>query len=443
VESRPDAGTKIILLASVIALLIVITGFFSIDRTRKMRDEFFQVTGETLPLSMELSRVLALQTAQLDLLEKAPALMGSGAMEQQKKVRGDREDPPPASKRKAKDVRLGAMRGIGKTFVQLDIQLQASLKDATTLAEGMARDTDDPPALREKEARILQQLSRIGQEQTVYKNRSLQLLKQIANRQTEPVPKAAQGTRKIGIGLIALTESLLNEQVELAVQASESVINHQRSVLHVALGVTVLTLALGIFLVLRILNVEEERRHADSQINFMAIHDPLSGLFNRRHFLAQLEVAVAAAHRYEHPLSLCICNLDDFKQVNDTHGHQAGDEVIRQFGKLIQKEIRADDFAGRYGGDEFCIALNHTPAATAGDVLERMRSGLADLAFRDESGKYFQVSATFGVADLDPDQPGKGVLIESADQTLNRARGSGGNRVEIQEAPGASKPAST
>jgi len=293
VKTKPDAGTKIILLASVIALLIAITGFFSIDRTRRMKDSFVRLAEQNLPFSLTLSRILTLQTAQVEILAQARSALAA----------------PPASP-----------------------------------APGPADRPGDLP---------------------------------------QDAPLAAD----------------------------------------------IAPYAIGVFLVLRILSVVEERRSAISQLKFMSIHDPLSGLYNRRHFLNQLEMAVAAAHRYEHALSLCLCDLDDFKQVNDTYGHRAGDEVIKQFGKVILQEIRADDFAGRYGGDEFCIALSHTSADTARDVLERIRSRLEGLAFRDDGGKYFQVSATFGVADLDKERPSRDVLIESADQALYRAKGAGQNCV--------------
>lgn len=168
----------------------------------------------------------------------------------------------------------------------------------------------------------------------------------------------------------------------------------------------------------------------------MSTYDPLSGLFSREEFLDRLEVAVAAAHRHQYPLSLCLFDLDDFKQVNETHGPAAGDEVIHQVGKLIRREIRTDDLAGRYGGDAFCIALSHTPAAQAGEVVERIRSGLAQLVFRDPEGRYFQVSACFGVCDMDPEKPARAVLTKEADRAVSRAKGGGRNRVEVRASCG-------
>jgi diguanylate cyclase (GGDEF)-like protein len=232
----------------------------------------------------------------------------------------------------------------------------------------------------------------------------------------------------------------LNEQEDAAARSSQTVDRHARVMRNAVAGFTLFTFAVGVFLLLEIRKTVAERRDAMNRLEFMAIHDPLSGLFNRRHLLNQLEVAVAAAHRHEHALSLCMCDLDDFKQVNDTRGHQAGDEVIRQFGRLIGKEIRVDDFAGRYGGDEFCIVLNHTQASSAVEVIERIRSGLERLAFRDHRGEFFQVSATFGVSELDRDLPTQGVLIESADQALYQAKAEGRNRVGTRHVPAACQP---
>jgi diguanylate cyclase (GGDEF)-like protein len=231
-----------------------------------------------------------------------------------------------------------------------------------------------------------------------------------------------------------------NEQDPATARSSETVTRHARVMRNAVAAFTLFTFAVGVFLLLEIRKMVGERRDAMNRLEFMTIHDPLSGLFNRRHLLNQLEVSVAAAHRYDHPLSLCLCDLDDFKQVNDTRGLQAGDEVIRQFGQLIGKEIRVDDFAGRYGGDEFCIVLNHTPAGNAAEVIERIRSGLERLAFRDQRGGFFQVSATFGVSELDRDLPTKGVLIESADQALYQAKAEGRNRVVARHVPAACQP---
>ncbi len=419
-ETKLDAGTKIILLASVIALLIAITGFFSIDRAKKMKEEFFQLVGEDLPLSMALSRVLALQTGQVDLLEQTAPQEGKTSLREH-----------------------GALAGLRASFARLDRQVEEALQDAGNAAGKMTRDTD-PPAARGQEPRIRRQLSEIARQQSDYEERSLRLLDRLEAGEDETLPAQTQEAREMGAALLTLTERLLKEQEEFTTLAADAVMSHQRSVLHVILGITTLTYAIGVFLLLRILNVVEERRHAESQLKFMARHDPLSGLFNRRQFMNQLEMFVAAAHRYEHPVSLCICDLDDFKKVNDTYGHRAGDEVIKQFGKLILQEIRVDDFAGRYGGDEFCIALNHTPAESAREVLERIRVQLEGLAFRDDGGAYFQVSATFGVADLDKDRPSKDVLIESADEVLYEAKNAGRNHVVIREAPdssGGDKPA--
>jgi diguanylate cyclase (GGDEF)-like protein len=230
------------------------------------------------------------------------------------------------------------------------------------------------------------------------------------------------------------------EQDPATVRLSETVTRHARVLRNTVAAFTLFTFSVGIFLVLEIRKIVGERRDALTRLEFMAIHDPLSGLFSRRHLLHQLEVAVAAAHRYEHPLSLCMCDLDNFKQVNDTRGHQAGDEVIRQLGQLIGKEIRVDDFAGRYGGDEFCIVLNHTPAGKAAEVIERIRTGLERLAFRDPQGGFFQISATFGVSELDRDLPTKGVLIESADQALYQAKAEGRNRVVTRHVTAACQP---
>lgn len=172
-----------------------------------------------------------------------------------------------------------------------------------------------------------------------------------------------------------------------------------------------------------------ERRHAEDHLRQEARHDALTGLLNRRYFLQRLQIAAGAAWRHSQPLSLCICDVDRFKEVNDTHGHVSGDLVLTAFGKLIQEQLRAEDLAGRVGGDEFCIAFPYTPSAAAASALERIRARLAQQRFTSGTGVEFPVSASFGLIDLPPDRTSTEALIEAADQALYRAKRSGRNLI--------------
>jgi diguanylate cyclase (GGDEF)-like protein len=111
-----------------------------------------------------------------------------------------------------------------------------------------------------------------------------------------------------------------------------------------------------------------------------------------------LASAVENSKRYNFPLSLGICDLDDFKQVNDQFGHQAGDGVLKEFGKIVREQFRRADFGGRYGGDEFLIVFPHTPAGGAGECLRRVRTSLEQVPFQFEDTSY-RAACSAGVAD--------------------------------------------
>ena len=171
-----------------------------------------------------------------------------------------------------------------------------------------------------------------------------------------------------------------------------------------------------------------QRKYAEQELLRAATHDALTGLFNRHHFMESLELAAHAAKRYSYPVSLCLCDLDNFKAINDTHGHRAGDEVLAAFGKIIRDQFRAEDFAGRYGGDEFCIVFPHVSSGEAGVCVERIRGLLHERVFGKRNDGTFRATASFGIAELSPETDGAKALLDTADQALYDAKGAGRNR---------------
>lgn len=140
-------------------------------------------------------------------------------------------------------------------------------------------------------------------------------------------------------------------------------------------------------------------------VNQQATRDGLTGLYNRRYFDETLADHLAAAIRYERELSLVLFDLDGFKQINDSRGHPAGDEVLRQFAGILQSSARRADIVCRYGGDEFAVILPETGREEAHTFVARI---IRSLAGREDS-----LSVTAGVAAL----PGEN-LIEKADADL-------------------------
>ena len=166
-----------------------------------------------------------------------------------------------------------------------------------------------------------------------------------------------------------------------------------------------------------------------------ATRDELTGLYNRRHFNEAFESFMGTANSHGHALSLAVCDLDRFKQINDTYGHPAGDEVIRRFAANISGILRGKDLAARVGGDEFCILFPFTTAAEAAIGLERLRVGLGEESFVGPEGQAFKANATFGVAELVPGMS-RDELMKSADDALYEAKRRGRNQVVVNAPEG-------
>jgi diguanylate cyclase (GGDEF)-like protein len=153
--------------------------------------------------------------------------------------------------------------------------------------------------------------------------------------------------------------------------------------------------------------------------------DPLTGLLNRRVFDEALRREVARARRYEYPLSLTLLDLDHFKQVNDAHGHRAGDRVLEQFARLLTGFFRESDTVHRYGGEEFAVLLPHTPYGGALDAVRRVVAVAAETPVQIGRAE-LRVTVSAGVASLE--QAVERDLVAEADAALYEAKRQGRNR---------------
>ena len=164
-----------------------------------------------------------------------------------------------------------------------------------------------------------------------------------------------------------------------------------------------------------------------------ALVDGLTGLANRRQCEEALTSEIARADRLGTTLTVVLADLDDFKAINDDHGHATGDDVLREFAAVLRATVRDSDVAGRWGGEEFMLLLPGADAVGAAQLADRVRSSLAERSFLGAEGSVVSVTASFGVAQhtLGSDERD---LFAAADRALYRAKREGKNRVELDAA---------
>jgi two-component system cell cycle response regulator len=161
-----------------------------------------------------------------------------------------------------------------------------------------------------------------------------------------------------------------------------------------------------------------------------AITDALTSLNNRRYMETHLATLVEQAHARAKPLTVLVLDIDFFKAVNDTHGHEAGDDVLREFAMRLKKSIRGIDLACRYGGEEFVVVMPDTDMAVATMVAERLRRRIAADAFAINRGEHkVAVTISIGLAALGGAGDVAADVLKRADQALYRAKRDGRNRV--------------
>ncbi|MBI5846665.1 MAG: GGDEF domain-containing protein [Nitrospirae bacterium] len=163
------------------------------------------------------------------------------------------------------------------------------------------------------------------------------------------------------------------------------------------------------------------------QLESAAFIDILTGCYNRRALNSYIDHDIADAQRYGRDLSVIMIDIDYFKRVNDTYGHEAGDSVLSVVSKMVSSTVRKSDYLARYGGEEFVLVLPNTGLLNAADLAERLRKKV-EACVIDISGQAVSVTASFGVATLKEGHDRTQLLLD-ADRMLYRAKGRGRNRV--------------
>lgn len=188
-------------------------------------------------------------------------------------------------------------------------------------------------------------------------------------------------------------------------------------------------------LIARVRTQIRRKRHSDylrDSLNAsleQAVTDALTGLFNRRYLDTHAKALFEQARAAASPLSTLVIDIDHFKSVNDTHGHAAGDSVLREFAQRLRRNTRGVDLICRMGGEEFIIVMPDTPLWRARQIAERLRSCIATEPFRINVGTQITVTASVGLATVETSDEGMDALFGRADQALYAAKREGRNRV--------------
>ena len=167
----------------------------------------------------------------------------------------------------------------------------------------------------------------------------------------------------------------------------------------------------------------------------VGLTDSLTGVENRRYFEHRCLVEIGQVRRHRQPLACMFLDIDKFKRINDTHGHQSGDEVLRGVANVIQSQLRAGDTIARYGGEEFIVLLPQTNTLNALEIAERIRTAVAAKPFHSQAAKEVPVTLSIGLAMLPADTATDAIpaqaemLVAAADRALYQAKHGGRNRV--------------
>lgn len=182
-----------------------------------------------------------------------------------------------------------------------------------------------------------------------------------------------------------------------------------------------------------------ENTLTQERLKRVGLTDGLTGVQNRRYFEHRFQGEISQARRHKHPLACMFLDVDKFKRINDTYGHQSGDEVLRSVANVIQSQLRVGDTIARYGGEEFVVLLPQTAGHHAREIAERIRATIAGIPLHAQSGHEINVTISIGLSMLTTEETSgdnKQVaerLLAAADQALYQAKNTGRNRVVCDE----------
>ena len=394
-------NNAIFALAFAIAALILVNGAFAFWQMQQVKQEFEDVANRDLPLVSQLLPLIDRQFEQTLLIEKLD--------------------------------KLGPDHRAQVIFILQDSFLRTGEKFKTTLNKLNQFIAVQTPSATEQTRRELGRvnamLGQIGQEHQQYQQQVAWMVEAIKGNQspfeTSVITQVSKQEKALRTELLAM-----RDEVQLFTQNSaDAVEKHEALVIKETTVFTLFVFSLGAAMLFFIRKVMAARDDAINEITYYATFDSLTKLYNRRYFNERFDQAIKAATRHDQPLSLCLCDLDHFKKINDIQGHQAGDIALVGFADILTTHLRADDVAGRFGGDEFVLFFPNTNAADAVKLLERIRRKLANKVFHTGQDDDFSITATFGVSELSLEAKTVPALLSIADKALYKAKEKGRDRV--------------
>lgn len=255
----------------------------------------------------------------------------------------------------------------------------------------------------------------------------------------------SQGRKKEAVNLLKSWNYIKNHQelIEVTENLTDIVNNHVQENITFRKNIILLTFIIlfiffGILIYVWYKSIKtwryniKKRKEKEQEIIYLNYHDSLTDLYNRRYFMQAGKNEIERANRYDDPLSLMMIDIDHFKNVNDTYGHIAGDNVLGSFANIIKESVRDIDIAGRLGGEEFGIILPKTTLENAKQVGERLRKNIEGNIFEYKDSS-ISITISVGIATYNKENPSIDNMLHKADVALYEAKNSGRNSVIVNK----------